>query len=88
MVHLIKYASQSFWHLFEATKAISKGILLKSSIPILEPLVAYCSGLEIKVQPRLNKFVLLCLEAYNSGLEAGIGTCRDIFGFLRFSAFI
>ena len=50
MVHLIKYASQSFWHLFEATKAISKGILLKSSIPILEPLVAYCSGLEIKVR--------------------------------------
>ena len=35
--------------MFKATKAISKGILLKSSIPILEPLVAYCSGLEIKV---------------------------------------
>ena len=35
MVHLIKYASQSFWNLFEATKAISKGILLKRSIPIL-----------------------------------------------------
>ena len=40
------------------------------------------------LQPRLNKFVLLRLEAYKSGLEAGIGTCRDIFGFLRFSAFI
>ena len=32
--------------------------------------------------------VLLRLEAYNSGLEACIGTFRDIFGFLRFSAFI
>ena len=31
---------------------------------------------------------LLCLEAYNSGLEAAIGTCRNIFGFLRFSAII
>ena len=40
------------------------------------------------LQPRLNKMVLLCLEAYNSGLEAGIGTCRDIVGFLRISAFI
>ena len=40
------------------------------------------------VQPRLNKFVLLCLVAYISGLEAGIVTCRDIFGFLIFSAFI
>ena len=29
------------------------------------------------LQPRLNKMVLLCLEAYNSGLEAGIVTCRD-----------
>ena len=28
------------------------------------------------------------LEAYNSSLEAVIGACRDIFGFLRFSAFI
>ena len=46
---MIKYTSKSFWHLFKASKAISKGILLKSSIPILEPLVAYCSGLEIKV---------------------------------------
>ena len=49
MVNLIKYAFQSFWHLFEASKAISKGLLLKSSIPILEPLVAYCFGLEIKI---------------------------------------
>ena len=40
------------------------------------------------IQPRLNKMALLCLEAYISGLEAAIGTCRDIFGFLRFSAFI
>ena len=37
-----------------------------------------------QVQPRLNKMVLLCLEAYNSSLEAGIVTCRDIFGFLSF----
>ena len=42
----------------------------------------------VYIQPRLNKMVLLCLEAYNSGLEACIGTCRDIVGFLRFSAFI
>ena len=49
VVHLMKYAFQSFWQPFEATKAISKGILLKSSVPILEPLVACCSGLKIKV---------------------------------------
>ena len=49
MVHLIEYTSQSFWHLFEASKGISKGIILKCSIPILEPLVAHFSGLEINV---------------------------------------
>ena len=40
------------------------------------------------IQPRLDKFVLLRLKAYNSSLEAAIGTCRTIFGFLRFSALI
>ena len=42
----------------------------------------------LSLQPRLDKFVLLRLKAYNSSLEAAIGTCRTIFGFLRFSAFI
>ena len=35
-----------------------------------------------------QKNARLRLEAYNSSFEATIGTCRDIFGFLRFSAFI
>ena len=36
----------------------------------------------------LKKNARLRLEAYNSSLEAAVGACRDIFGFLRFSAFI
>ena len=36
----------------------------------------------------LKKNARLRLEAYNSSLEAAIGTCRDIFRILRFSAFI
>ena len=42
----------------------------------------------VPLQPRLNKMVLLCSKAYNFSLEAVIGTCRDIFGFLRSSVFI
>ena len=36
----------------------------------------------------LKKNARLRLEAYNSSLQAVVGTCRDIFGILRFSAFI
>ena len=65
-------------------------VAIKISIWILVFKIRLTNSLNIfsHIQPRLNKFVLLRLEAYNSGLEAGIGTCRDIFGFLRFSAFI
>ena len=35
-----------------------------------------------------KKNARLRLEAYNSSLGAANGTCRTIFGFLRFSAFI
>ena len=35
-----------------------------------------------------KKNALLSLKAYNSGLEATIGTSRDSFGILRLSAFI
>ena len=35
-----------------------------------------------------KKNARLGLEANNSSLEAAIGTCRPIFEFLRFSAFI
>ena len=47
-----------------------------------------CSSIILYLQPRLNKFVLLHLEAYTSSLEAANGICRDTFGFLRFPAFI
>ena len=50
-----------------------------------------CSGLISWGQTNtgcLKKNARLRLEAYISSLEAAIGTCRDIFGFLRFSAFI
>ena len=51
----------------------------------------YTSPVRIKVAEStgcLKKNAPLRLEAYNSSMEAAFGTCRDIFGFLRYSAFI
>ena len=83
-----------FWAYPQAKFIITSGlgILTKKKIEVMQRV-----GILMPNQLRLGNGLIyrvsqknarLRLEAYNSSLEAAIGTCRDIFRILRFSAFI